>query len=95
MVSNKLSLSNWNYSYYNSENFKALISVAAMPSEIETDQVSYLYCPTVIDENNVEVFQKEFSSLLEAISFINERYSHWQFMNPTESSSGCNSCTAH
>jgi hypothetical protein len=95
MQRKNFTLKNWNYSFFNSENFKALISVAAIPAQ--NDNVSYLYCPTVIDEDNNEIFQTEFESLLKAIDFINSKYGHWAFVDPTVNSSddGCGSCNAH
>lgn len=88
---NKLNLKNWNYSYYNSEHFKALISIVG-----EEDNGDFIlkYCPTVLDEEEQEVFQEDFLALGDAIDFINKRYGHWSFMDPTQKD-GCSSCAAH
>ncbi len=92
MQSKKFDLSNWNYAYYATEKQKALISLVGNNSK--TGDVEFMYCPTVLDEENHELFQAEFLSLSEAINFMNERYSHWNFMEKA-SSSGCGSCEAH
>ncbi|EQC52599.1 hypothetical protein [Bacteriovorax sp. DB6_IX] len=86
-----LNLTNWNYSYYNSEFFKALISIVGTEKDGEFVQ---LYCPTVIDDQDTEVFQKDFEDLQEAIDFINKNYSHWSFIDPARKD-GCSSCSAH
>ena len=92
MQSKKFDLSNWNYAYYATERQKALISLVGNSSG--SGDVEFMYCPTVLDEENNELFQEEFDSLSAAISFMNERYAHWNFMEKA-SSSGCSSCEAH
>ncbi|OIQ20724.1 MAG: hypothetical protein BM556_01935 [Bacteriovorax sp. MedPE-SWde] len=86
-----LNLTNWNYSYYNSEHFKALISIVGAQNN---DEVALMYCPTVLDEEDTEIFQKDFLKLEDAISFINNKYGHWSFIDPTMKD-GCSSCSAH
>ena len=92
MNTSKFDLTNWNYAFYATEKQKALISLVALPSESE--ELNLLYCPTVLSNENEELFQKEFKSLEKAIKFMNSTYSHWDFMEKT-SSSGCGSCEAH
>ena len=93
MSDNIFTLRNWNYSFYNSDSYKALISIVANPSE--SNEVEYLYCPTVLDGENREVFQKDFDSLANAIEFMNKSYSHWKFIDPSSSDKGCTTCSAH
>lgn len=89
---NKLTIKNWNYSHFNSEHFKALISIVGEESEGE---VLLKYCPTVLNEEEIEVFQKDFDSLEEAIDFANNKYGHWSFTDPTQKEGGCSTCEAH
>lgn len=94
MNAQKFDLSNWNYAFYATEKQKALISLVGVSVDAETNEVSYLYCPTVLNDENHELFQTEFESLDKAIKFMNSTYSHWDFMEKP-SSSGCGSCEAH
>ena len=93
MSDNKFTLKNWNYCHYNSENFKALISIVATPGQ--DNEIIDLFCPTVLDHENQEVFQKDFKSLAKAIEFMNLTYSHWSFVDPMAKGEGCGSCNAH
>lgn len=89
---NPLNLSNWNYSYFNSEFFKAMISFVA---EENDQEIRYIYSPTVLDKNEVEIFQTDFNSLDKAIEFMNDRYGHWSFIDPLAKTDGCSTCQAH
>ncbi len=89
---NQMSLTNWNFSYFNSEFFKALISFTGMPNG---NDIEFIYSATVLDTEEKEVFQKDFKGLDEAILFMNSTYGHWTFMDPTLKEGGCSSCEAH
>ncbi len=94
---NFVNLKNWNFAHYNSEHFKAFIGMTGdlLESNGKLEQI-ILYSVTVIDGEDIEVFQRDFSSLKEAIACINENYGHWQFSDPTDKSGGgCSSCSAH
>ncbi len=91
-MSNKFDLTNWNFAFYSTETFKALISLSG---EEINGEVRLMYCPTVLEGDNREVFQENFIDLGDAIEFMNNQYGHWEFMEPTGSGSGCSTCQAH
>lgn len=90
---NNVNLTNWNYSYYNSEFFKAMISFTGVP--VGENDMKFVYSPTVLDKEEKEVFQMDFDTLEEAISYLNSSYSHWTFIDPLIKTGGCSSCAAH
>ncbi len=94
---NLVNLKNWNFAHYNSEHFKSFIGMTGDVQEVDGQiRELILYSVTVVDGEDMEVFQRDFSSLKSAIDFINEKYGHWQFNDPTDNSSGgCGSCSAH
>jgi len=87
-----IDLNNWNYSYFKNGNLRIQIYMGA---DLENDE---LYFVTSTDlEAKHEFFQQEFQILSDAIQYINERYSHFDFIpgNPIKDGSGCDSCSAH
>lgn len=96
-IQNFVNLKNWNFAHYNSEHFKAFIGMTGELEEVnEVVSQVILYSVTVLDAEEVEVFQRDFKSLKDAIACINENYGHWQFNDPTDKSGGgCSSCSAH
>lgn len=88
-------LENWGTSSYSNENIKAFISLAGALSESENTNI--IYAVTVLENDEVEVFQKDFTELTQAIEFTNNRYGHWDFSDQglKKSGGGCSDCSAH
>ncbi|HLW57776.1 MAG TPA: hypothetical protein VKY27_10345 [Bacteriovoracaceae bacterium] len=90
----RVNIKNWNYAQYQLGNLMAMISFGAAPSDNEQDfQMQYFV--TVLENERLEKFQKEFSSLNEACLYINEKYGDWEFKDLSVKGSGCSSCAAH
>ena len=85
---------NWTYTGYKSSDLLVLIHLGAEPSEGET---KVLYLVTLLKNQEEEVFQLEYSELSKAIDSINQRYSHWEFVDRAErlDDGGCGTCSAH
>ena len=86
---------NWNRCQYRHENQFAIISILAQPSDGDTQM---MYCVTVMDDDNNEIFQSQHESLLEACQKINNNYAEiWEFrdLSLNQSSGGCSTCQAH
>jgi hypothetical protein len=87
---------NWTFTGFKANELLALISLGAKPAtdSIEPDLIYFL---TVMDNDGIEVFQQEYSSLDMAIEKINLKYSHWTFQDRvgSTSGSGCGDCAAH
>ena len=86
---------NWTHCGYISTKAQALITMGSEPS-----QCQIIYYLTLLDNDYKELFQQEFASLAEAVSVLNDRYCHWQFVdreqeNVREDGDGCGSCQAH
>ncbi|MDH5582052.1 MAG: hypothetical protein OEY33_09105 [Bdellovibrionales bacterium] len=87
-----IDLTNWNYSYYKNGNLRVQIYMGA---DLENDE---LYFVTSTDlEAKHEFYQQEFQVLSDAIQYINERFSHFDFIAGKEvkDDGGCGTCTAH
>lgn len=94
MIYNLVTADNWNTSYFENLNFKALIGIEVNPETPEEE----LFSISVIDEHNIELFQKSFSKIDAACKYINLRYQNkWEFKNlaAAKSGGGCGSCVAH
>lgn len=90
----RVNIKNWNYAQYRLDNLIAMVSFGAVPVENEQDfQMQYFV--TVLEEERIEKFQKQFNSLNEACLFINEQYGDWEFKDLAAKGSGCSSCAAH
>ena len=96
MTKNIINSDNWTFCHYASKDTKAVITIGASP-ELEQDLFEYFV--TVIDEDNNEVFQKEFLKLDSACTYINARYKDmWEFIDATaqvKKDGGCSTCVAH
>lgn len=96
MIKNLVNSDNWTFCHYASKQNKAVITFGASPN-MEEDEFEYFV--TVIDEDNNELFQKEFTKLSVACSYINTRYKDiWTFVDATAKDSkegGCSTCVAH
>lgn len=83
---------NWTYTQYTKGPHRALISIGAdLTGEV-------LYYTTILDEEDQELFQKEFSKLEEAADYLNIRCKdRWDFTDASKkkASGGCDSCVAH
>lgn len=94
MIYNLVTADNWNTSYFESKDLKALIGLEVNPEAPEEE----LYSLSVIDEQNIELFQKSFKKIDTACKYINLRYQNkWEFKNlaAAKSGGGCGSCVAH
>lgn len=96
MIKNLINSDNWTFCHYASKDAKAVITIGSSP-ELEEDQFEYFV--TVIDEDNNEIFQKDFLKLEVACAYINQRYKDmWNFVDATakvKQDGGCSTCVAH
>lgn len=92
----KISPDNWTHTQYALDNLRALISFGAdykRPDEL-------IYFATLLDQDDQEVFQADFTSLQAACDYINLRYENeWPIVDllapPKGKEGGCASCVAH
>lgn len=96
MGENLINSDNWTFCHYASNNKKAVITFGASPDMPEDN---FEYYVTVVDEDNNELFQKDFSKLDVACKYINQRYQDiWDFVDATSNAKkagGCSTCVAH
>jgi hypothetical protein len=95
MAKTLINADNWTYTHYKAADMKAFISFGA-PADLVDD--SFIYMTTILDNENNEIFQKDFNQIDEACHFINSRYSEiWDFVDAraTKKEGGCDSCAAH
>lgn len=88
-----VNVENWSYCRYQSGSFMALISFGANPDSISEDRLEYYV--TVLENEEKEVFQKQFDSVTEACLFLNQTYGDWGFEDQTVKKEGCSTCAAH
>ena len=62
-------------------------------SSLRGESPPVLYWVSVLQDETQEVFQAEFLQLEDSITFINEKYGHWDFTDTTEEKGGCGSCS--
>lgn len=74
-------------------NVLAMISFGANPESLKEDRLEYYV--TVLEDEEKEIFQKEFNSLSDACLYLNENYGDWTFEDQTATKSGCSTCAAH
>ncbi|GAB4019416.1 MAG: hypothetical protein Fur0010_21390 [Bdellovibrio sp.] len=88
---------NWQVSFYRNDHQGALafISCGAEPST--SGEIKELFFVTMTNfDRDQEFFQQTFDNLEKAVNGINQKYSHWNFVDPsTPNLSGCGSCEAH
>lgn len=89
----RVNLKNWNFAQYRLDNLMCMVSFGAEPTESEEFQMQYFV--TVLEDEQVEKFQKKFDSLNLACAYINEQYGDWEFKDLSVKGSGCSSCSAH
>lgn len=90
----KITSENWTHCSFTHENLKAMITFGASPDNLE----SFTYYVTVLDQDNNEVFQKEFTSLDDACDHMNQKYLNlWKYENALKpkKAGGCSTCIAH
>lgn len=94
----KINTENWNFCYYKSLKLKAFLSLGGEPSPLE-DEAQLFFMITVTDPDDREMYQGAYPRLEEALSTLNERYGHWEFVsmegNVREDDGGCGTCAAH
>lgn len=86
---------NWTHCSYTNGQLKAVITFGASPDILDD---SFIYYVTVMDDNNNEVFQTEFSALEHACEYINAKYGDiWQSADALKpkKEGGCSTCVAH
>ena len=92
----RFTIENWNTSQYINDNRKVIISLICDPEQ-EMDHI--FYAITMLDEDNNEIFQQEFSSLDKACEEVNKKYAEfWDYYDLSKTvipSGGCGSCVAH
>jgi hypothetical protein len=88
-----ITIDNWSFARFEFKEQQAGIFLGADPETLA--QGEYLYYVTVMKNQTEEIFQKSFSSLLSALTFINETYRAWNFVELGAPSEGCGSCAAH
>jgi hypothetical protein len=95
MANTMINADNWTYTHYKATDMKAFISFGASADILDD---SFIYMTTILDSENNEIFQKDFSTVDDACHFINNKYSNlWDFVDArsTKKEGGCSSCTAH
>lgn len=93
----KINLSNWNYAQFSTGSFQAMISCGIDPNDYlaleENSEMAMCYWVSILKDEFQEIFQRKFTHLAEALSFINERYGHWNFVDTSVAKGGCESCS--
>jgi len=97
MKESNVNSTSWTYCQYTQGDLRALITLGASPDILDD---SFSYYSTVLDQDNVEVFQAEFNTLEKACEYINDRYKDdWDFLDANApkvaDASGCSTCAAH
>lgn len=86
-------LQNWNHVQYTNGKHRALVSMGA---ELTGD---IIYFMSVIDENDLLIFQSEHHCIEKACEVINDKFQDfWDFSdlaNNQDQGGGCGSCNAH
>lgn len=86
---------NWNYTYFEHNNLKAMIGIA---SNLESLNGDLVYTASVLDNERNELFNREFKEINSACHYLNQKYSGvWEFksLEKPVSSGGCSTCVAH
>lgn len=90
----RVNLKNWNFAQYRMDKLMAMISFGAAPDEVSSDFEMH-YFVTVLEDERLEKFQKQFKSLNQACFYINQQYGDWEFKDLSVKGSGCSTCSAH
>ena len=95
MSQQEITADNWTFCHYKADKLKAFISFGASPGILDD---SFIYWATIMDEEQNELHQSEFSEVNAACDFINKKYTNlWDFVDARtkKSEDGCSSCSAH
>ena len=86
-----------NWSYARLQNGAYSIGIFIGADEASLNEGGYIYYLTLLENEEKEIFQKEFHSLFDAINFANNKYHDWKFqdLRTATSGEGCGSCSAH
>ncbi len=88
-----INIENWSYCRYQKGDFMAMITFGASLDSIQEGALEYYV--TVLENEEREVYQKDFDSLTEACLYLNENYGDWTLKDQTATKSGCSTCAAH
>lgn len=88
-----INVENWSYCRYQNGNFMAMVTFGASLDSVQEDALEYYV--TVLENEESEIYQKDFDSLTEACFYLNEKYGDWKFEDQTATKSGCLTCAAH
>ena len=91
---NLLTTDNWKKMEFRNGSLRSILSFGMSPDF----QDEYIH--TVCDEDYQEIYEAIFTSLDEALVFMNDRYRSWALLLrggqvATEEASGCSTCAAH
>ena len=89
---------NWDSCFYrNDQQAKiAFISFGAEPASNDNGFKELYFVSLTNFDRDEEYFQQTFSDLEDAMTSLNQKYSHWTFIDPeNKTASGCRSCEAH
>ncbi|HAZ12148.1 MAG: hypothetical protein A2X86_01255 [Bdellovibrionales bacterium GWA2_49_15] len=86
-------LENWNFCCYQTSRQRAFISMGG--EHAESGEIKFVYFATVTELEGQEIYQRAFHDLADAITFLNQTYGHWPFLDLTVPKSGCSTCHAH
>lgn len=82
---------NWTFCHYKLNEKRSSISIGA-----DTKSDEFIYFVSVLDSEDRDIFQKEFSDLNVACQYINQNYNDWSFVNQLKNDDGgCSTCSAH
>lgn len=84
---------NWNTTYYENGNLKAMISLGIGLSGEESPE----FYVSLVDNEHNDIFQESFETLDAACSYINKKYQDtWELKSLIKTSTGgCSTCVAH
>jgi hypothetical protein len=93
MIHNIISNDNWNVTFYENPPFKSMINMEMDLVNLSEDPN---YVVTVLDEQNIEIFQKSFTDCNAACKYINYKYHQsWEFKTMVKTDTGgCSTCVA-
>jgi len=94
-INTEITPDNWTFTNYTDGELVAIITFGAS-SEILDD--NFIYYVTLLDQDNNEIFQKEFNTIDAACLYANDKYQKiWDFENKLKpaKAGGCSTCIAH
>jgi hypothetical protein len=96
MKIHKITAENWTYAHFNSSPLKAFISLGAAPIE-NSREAEIQYLVTLTDKDYQELYQSIHQDLNIALELLNQKYGHWDLIDPLNKTEAdnCSSCAAH